>query len=390
VVDRTISQQLKKYLSIFPVVSVFGARQTGKTTLAKSMLADLDLSSGGVYLNMADERDLARVKDPTTFLEYYRDQLVVIDEIRYHTELFPIIRLLIDRHNTPGRFLILGLSNPLISSKGYEELKRRTGFLTINPLDWLEVNTDASLATHWLKGGFSESLFAVDDESGFEWLREYIRNYMERDLPMLGLKANSQLIHNFMKMIAGCQGEIWNARIFGRALGITSPTVKRYLDHLENAFLVNVLKSFNPDAGKRLVKSPKVYVSDTGILHCLLGLNDVASLRQHDLFAMSWESYVIAQVQSVVTKKIELYYYCTHQGACADLVLVKNGIPAISLLISITNEPVIPKGFNISINDLKTDQNFIVCPNPQRYHLTSNIEIIGITDLLLMLKMESI
>jgi len=384
--NRTVSELLHKYLSIFPVVGIMGPRQAGKTILAKSLLSKLD--SGGLYLNMADERDVAKLKDPTTFFEYYKGQLIIIDEIRYHEELVSVIGKLVDRHKVPGKFLILGLASPHLLPEKFEDLKGKIGFLTIHPFNWLEIKGEVSMESHWLQGGLSGSLFAVDHDSRLSFLGEYIRNYVERDLPLLGLKADSQVILKFVKMIVECQGEIWNAKSYAKSLGISSPTSKKYLEYLESAFLVNVIKPFPANVGKRLVKAPKVYIRDTGILHYLLGHHEFKNLEQSEIFGTSWESYVICQIQSIVSKKFQLYFYSTHQGAYADLVLVKNGKPVMSLLMSLADEPAIPKGFNISINDLKTDQNFIVTRNAPRYHLTLNIEIIGITDLLLMLKNE--
>lgn len=387
-IERYLFSVLLKYLSIFPVVALVGPRRTGKTTLAKHIAKWMGKST--VYLDIEFGSDWQKLDHPDTYLQEHINECVILDEIHRKPELFNSIHNITEEHEGPGKFLVITSSGSDLIRESAELLSGKIGYFSLTPLSRLEVMTESDVDTLWLVGGFPDAFLAIDSKESFIWRDNLIQTYCERDLQQMGIGANPHTIKTFLGMLASDQGGIWNASVYARSMGMTSPTIKRYLQFAENAFLVTVLTPFLLDSGKRLVRAPKVYIADSGILHTLLQIETEEELRTHIIMGSSWEGFVIAQIQSVISRKAELNFYQTHQGAKVDLLIVKGGRPFISLEIRTTDDPKVSKGFGIAINDLKTEINYIVTPSSANYQYNHNVQVINLDGMLKVLYDEFI
>jgi len=232
----------------------------------------------------------------------------------------------------------------------------------------------------WIKGGFPQSYLENDPERSMTWRNQFISTYIQRDLPLLGLDASPRLLGNLLRMLANSNGNLWNASTFSRSLGITSPTVKRYLDFLEGAFLIDILEPFYTNVKKRITRSPKTYYKDTGVLHALLRVSSLSDLQGHAAIGASWENFVIQQIKGHLGNKFEYFFYRTQDGTEMDLILAKGGIPVITVEIKYTLSPRLTRGMKIAIEDLRTDRNFVITPGNDRFPLHEKIEVIGLED----------
>ena len=303
-------------------------------------------------------------------------------------ELFPVLRSLIDQHRRPGRFILLGSASPQLIRKSSESLAGRIAYKELTPLHWLEVMNFFSREQHWMRGGFPDSLLVKKDDSSLRWRRNFIQTYIEKDLPLLGLQTDLNRLRDFVTMVASAQGQLWKAETFSRALGVTAPVVKRYLHYLENSFLVEVLRPFHINIKKRLVKSPKVYIRDTGLLHTLTGISSFTQLQQHAFIGQSWETYALSQIKSALPENWSMHFYRTHEGAEADIVLTNGSRQKITAEIKYSNAPQVTKGLINVIHDLKTNRNFMITPSSDRYPISTNIEAISLEDFLQELSLK--
>ena len=361
-------------MGYFPAVGIVGARQVGKTTLVKA----LDMET--VYLDLEDERDRAKLAaDPHFFLKTYQDQCVVLDEVQQMPEIFRLLRGIIDEYRWPGRFILLGSASPELLRQSSESLAGRIAYLELSPFSLSEIARETDWLTHWFRGGFSESLLSPDDELSLRWRRNFIRTYLERDLPRLGLGADPQLVRRFWQMLAGDNGGIWQGEKFARALGVSGHTVKSYLTFLENAFLVATLQPWFINVSKRIVKSPKVFQRDSGILHAWLDLGRMDDLLGNTILGTSWEGYVLEQVKNCSDDSLSCYFYRTHQGAECDIVLVKGTRPVAGLEVKFSSAPVLGKGFYTAIEDLGTKDNFVIIPGEEDYPLSQGLRATGLS-----------
>lgn len=372
-IERHINEELLELLAYFPAVGLIGARQVGKTTLAKSILKNLD--KPGIYLDMELPGDLAKVTEPELFFDQYQNHCVVIDEIQRVPELYPVLRALIDQRREAGRFFLLGSASPTLIRDASESLAGRIIYKELSPLLLTEINESIDQNIHWLKGGYPDALLAPNDKLSLAWRRGFVQSYVERDLALLGLGADPLLLRKFWTMLAHFHGNIWNAQSFAKSLGITAPTVNRYLNFMEQAFLIYTLPSFSINIKKRLVKSPKLYLSDSGILHHLTGINSMDDLQGNVLLGASWEGYVIEQIKYMLDDDKEIYYYRTHEGTECDLLIVEGGQPKVAIEIKYTSSPKISKGFKIAIEDLKTTKNFIITPQSTDYSISDRVTV---------------
>ncbi|MBK9339055.1 MAG: ATP-binding protein [Lewinellaceae bacterium] len=371
---RNATSDLGQLLNLFPAVCIIGARQVGKTTLAKTLTQDRD----SIYLDLESERDRRKLRDPYLLLSRYENQCVILDEIQRMPGLFEMLRGMIDENRRPGRFLLLGSAAPALLQQTAETLAGRIAYIELPPLNLTEITTAASQETHWLRGGFPDSLLAESDEASVKWRQNFIRTYVERELGILGLGAEPNTVRRFWQMLASVNASIWKGEAFASSLGVSGVTVKKYLDFLENAFLITVLHPWHGKIAKRLVKSPKVYVRDSGLLHGLLHLDFYDDLLGHPSLGASWEGYVIEQVHAVAGDRLEIFYYRTHNGAEFDLVLVKAGRPVAAAEIKFSSTPDISRGLHISIADLETAHNFVIVPQGDDYPLSSTIEVVSL------------
>lgn len=384
-ITRFAKQTVLEYLEIFPATGLIGPRQVGKTTLARQIEREY-LAKGihALYLDMELPEDEAKLREPVLFLEPLKETLVIIDEVQRMPSLFPILRSLIDRWRYPGRFLLLGSAAPTIRTASSESLAGRIGYCELSPLLLHEMLPESTanglvfLHQHWSRGGFPQSMLATTDKRSLTWRREFLRSYTERDLPMLGISADPKLTRTFLSMIAHYHGQVWNSQTFASSLGVSAPTVNRYARFLEDSFLISFLRPFAQNAKKRLVKSPKVYVRDSGLATALLGIASWEALSGHPQLGALWEGYVIEQIRGSLGEGEEMMFYRTHEGAECDVLICADGMPKYAVEIKYTSAPKVSKGLRNVIADLQTVENFIVIPQGTSYQASENIFVVSL------------
>jgi len=371
-INRFGLEKINEWLLQFPVIGIIGPRQVGKTTLVKKLI-----KTPSIYLDLESDLDLAKLSDPGLFLRSNADKCIILDEVQRMQELFPLLRAIIDEDRRPGRFILLGSASPALLRSSSESLAGRIGYFELTSFCLQEVGFD-HLIELWVRGGFPESFLARSDKASLDWRNQFILSYIERELPLLGLDIDRKTLSNFLRMLANGCSQLWNATSYGKSLGLTSPTVKKYLDFLENAFLIEVLQPFHTNLKKRLVKTPKVYFKDTGILHALLNIQDYNGLQGNLAIGASWENFVIEQIKNSIDGNFEFAFYRTHEGTEADLVILEGGKPIALLEIKYTNAPKLSKGFFIAIEDLKTDKNFVITPSSDTYPVHEKIRVMSL------------
>ena len=315
--------ELVRKLDANPVVALLGARQVGKTTLADMLARNLaETDHPTTRLDLEDPRDLARLDEPTLTLEPLRG-LVVIDEIQRRPDLFPVLRVLADRRPQPARFLVLGSASPELLRQGSESLAGRISFHELTGFDLAEVGPERWRRL-WLRGGFPRAWLARSNEGSMEWRRDFVRTFVERDLPDLGIALPPRLLHDFWTMLAHYHGQIWNGSELGRAFGLAHTTVRRHLDRMTGAYVMRQLRPWRENLGKRVVKSPKVYIADSGLLHSLLGIESDRDLATHPKVGASWEGFALEQiVRRLGARSDECYFWSLHGGPELDLLVVR-------------------------------------------------------------------
>ncbi len=378
-ITRTAEKDILRLLSHFPAVAIVGPRQVGKTSLAQHIAHQWTRPT--LYLDLENPRDLNKLSDPYLFLEPLQEQTVILDEIQRVPDLFPILRGLIDKHRIPNRFILLGSASPDLIRDTSESLAGRIAYFELSPLSHIETKHLAIYQNHWLRGGFPESLLASDELSSLEWRDNFIQTYLERDLPMLGLNANPLLTRRLWTMLAHWNGNLLNFEALGNSLGVSSPTIRKYIDFFEASYLIRQLQPWFTNISKRLVKSPKIYIRDTGILHALLAIGSFEQLQGHPSLGASWEAYILQEVATMLPARHELYFYRTQDGTEADLLIVKAGIPDILIEIKHSSAPSITKSMRIAANDLKTRRNVIVAPVSDNYPLKDGFEVVSYANL---------
>lgn len=379
-IKRLKTQHLIDILNYFPVLGIVGPRQVGKTTLSK-LIADT-VNKEVIYIDLENPKDQAKLNDPILFFENNENKCVILDEIQRMPELFPILRSMIDQNRVAGRFMILGSASPDLIRDSSESLAGRIAYEELYPFNYLEVSEAIELNDHWIKGGYPDAILAPNDKIRNVWIQNFVQTYVERDLPLLGLNIDRKIIKNLWSMTAHINGNVLNMSNLGKSLELSSVTIKKYLNFLEEAFLIRQLQPFSINLKKRLVKSPKVYVRDSGVLHYLLDIVDMDKLAGHPGVGGSWEGYVIEQICQVVGDDYDPYFYRTQEGAECDLVLVKSNIPIYGIEIKYTSSPKLTKGLRNSFSDLKTKKNFIITPNSDDYLIEESIRVCSLKDFL--------
>ncbi len=372
-IQRRISNEINESLAYFPVVSIIGPRQVGKTTLAKQIIADSQNSA--IYLDLERTSDIFKLNNAELFLSQHKDKLIVIDEVQLKKNLYPLLRSLVDETNKPGQFLLLGSASPELIRHSSESLAGRIAYHQLYPIDIVEAPENISQNDLWLKGGFPKALLAKNQNLTQQWMENFISTYLNRDLLQLGLNASPSVIRNLWSMMAHLNGQLLNATTIGKSLGLSTPTVKKYIDFLEEAFLLKSLHPFSWNMQKRLVKSPKIYLTDTGILHQLIGISDFINLAGNPIIGSSWESFVINQILALKKKRIDIYFYRTHHGAEVDLVFTKGFIVVATAEIKYSNAPTLSKGNFIAIEDLGASVNYVITPSSDDYFINENIRV---------------
>jgi uncharacterized protein len=362
--------RLRSALKTSPAVALLGPRQCGKTTLARQLAAQ----SKSTYFDLENPIDLARLSEPLTALESLRG-LIVIDEVQRHPDLFPILRVLLDRRPIRARFLILGSASPQLLRQSSETLAGRIAIIEMGGFS-LEELKSPELNRLWLRGGFPRSFLARTEAASGEWREDFIRTFLERDLSQLGVQVPSGTMRRFWTMTAHYSGGIWNSSEIGRSLGEAHTTVRRHLDALAGALVVRVLEPWYANVGKRLVKSPKVYIRDSGLLHTLLGISESRQLEGHPVVGGSWEGFVIEQLLAHLPKA-NAYYWRTQAGAELDLLLFLKG-RRIGVEIKRADAPTMTSSMSSALTDLELHRLLVVYPGSTRYTLRPKVEVMSL------------
>ena len=373
--------ELRTLLKTNPAIALLGARQIGKTTLAK--LVAKSSKKQTLYLDLELESHFARLQnDAESYLIKNQDKLIIIDEVQRMPKLFALLRALIDMNRKPARFLLLGSSSPHLIKGVSESLAGRIAYLDLGGINLLEAKKGKiKQDTLWLKGGFPLALTLKKNMAVQNWYTNLIKSYTEKDMrELFGVEFSAQTIRNFWGMLAHSNGQLWNKESYGKSLGITAPTVGRYLEYMEGAFLLTRLMPWFSNSKKRLVKAPKIYVRDSGILHHLVRVASMDDLFGHPVAGFSWEGFVIEQIRQLKPAHLDMYFYRTHQGTEANLLLVKGIKPVACIEIKLSIVPQVQKGFLQSIVDLKTKQNFMVIPTGDSYQTKEGICICNLQD----------
>lgn len=366
---QTLTTQLRR----FPVVAIIGARQVGKTTLARCLA---DTHDGPVTrFDLEDPDDLARLQEPKLALAGLQG-LVILDEIQRRPELFPILRVLVDRPENRARFLILGSASPELSRQGAETLAGRISYHELGGFDVEEVGLDAADAL-WLRGGFPPAFLADSEAASIVWREAFIRTFLERDIPQLGIRIPSDALRRFWQMLAHYHGQLFNGTELARAFGVSAATVRRYLDILTGALVIKQLQPWHVNISKRQVRSPKVYLSDTGLLHTLLGIDRRKDLEGHPKVGASWESFVLRElVIRLGVSRQQCYFWATHAGADLDLLVI-HGQRKLGFEIKRTSAPRSTRSMHAAMESLGLERLDVIHAGTESFPLTDNVRAVA-------------
>jgi predicted AAA+ superfamily ATPase len=374
-ISRQLESFVLQHLGVFPAVAVLGPRQCGKSTLVKMLSASIKPL---VYLDLQDYEDLNKLSEPNLFFEANSEAVICLDEIQLVPHLFSVLRSAIDKNRRNGRFILLGSASQELIQKSSESLAGRIGLTELSPFLLNEVNTEPgySLQRYWLRGGFPESYLGLTDADSMLWLENFIRTYIERDIPQLGFPIPALLLRRLLLMCAHNQGQLLNASKLGESLGITHPTVRRYIDLLQQTYILRTLQPYEANVKKRLVKSPKVYIRDSGILNRLLLISDFNSLMGNPVFGSSWEGLVIENSIENMPGWTP-YFYRTAAGNEIDLVLVR-GNQKIAIECKASAAPQLTKGNWDALSDINPDFTFVIAPiTGSAYQLNNSVVVAG-------------
>jgi predicted AAA+ superfamily ATPase len=375
-IHRFVTQDLLELLQEFPAVAIVGPRQVGKTTLAKLLAAQVQKEM--VYIDLENPRDELKLQDPVLFFEANEDKCVVIDEIQRKKELFPILRSMIDKNRKSARFILLGSASPELIRDSSESLAGRIYYKELTPFHLIEVSESQDINQLFLRGGFPNSLLAASDKASFRWRESFIQTYVERDLPLLGLPMQPAESRRVLRMLANLNGQLLNYASLAKSLGVSSPTVKRYVQFLQQAFLIELLEPFSGNSTKRITKSPKIYIRDTGIANYMLGNVTYNDLLAHPKVGDIWEAFVLQQLFAVLPSSVDRCFYRTTNGAEIDLVLTFPSNEKIGIEMKWSSTPKVTAGTYEAMNDLNLNKLYVVSPTTDAFLLHQHIEVLGV------------
>lgn len=379
-IERRIASDVAWRLGNTPAVALVGPRQVGKTTLALQVAKE----HSAVYLDLEDDADRGRMGSPRLYFEDHTDELVILDEIHRAPGLFETLRGVIDAGRREGkgtaRFLLLGSAALELLAQSGETLAGRIGFVELTPFDLTEVGAE-QLDNLWVRGGFPSSFLAPDHRGSTVWRQDFIRTYLERDIPELGPRIPATTLRRLWTMLAHLQGGVLNAAQLARNLEVTGATIGRYIDLLVDLLLVRRLSPRAVNVGKRLVRSPKVYVRDSGLVHALLDIADKEALVGHPVVGASWEGMVIENLLAIVGDRALSSFYRTHKGAEIDLILDWPGGDTWAIEIKRSSAPKVERGLRSALEDLKPQRSFVVYAGDERFRLSEDVEAIGLAEL---------
>jgi len=383
-IKRRLESQIIEALKRTPSVALLGPRQVGKTTIA----LNISETTPSVYLDLENRRDLQKVQDIEAFHVENSDKLIVLDEVQRLPEIFAPLRGIIDQErrkgNRAGQFLFLGSASIDLLQQSSESLAGRIAYMELHPIDAIEYadNSLDKLNSLWVRGGFPESLLSASDPNSLDWRHDFIKTYLERDIPQLGPRIPAETLERFWTMLAHNQGSVLNASHLARNLDVSGTTIGRYLDLMTDLLLVRRLKPWTANVGKRLIKAPKIYVRDSGITHALLNIPDYNSLLGHPVVGGSWEGFVIENIMSVAPSRVQPYYYGTPRGAEIDLVLEFSDGVKWAIEIKRSSAPSISKGFYSGCEDINPDKRFVIYSGLETFSMGQNITAISLPNLM--------
>ena len=379
--QRKSALEIRQQLGLSPAVAILGARQIGKTTLAKQIAAEFPDS---IYLDLENAQARAKLDQADVFFEANRHRLVVLDEIQNAPELFSTMRGEIDADRRPGRFLILGSASFKLLQQS-QSLAGRLALVDMAPLLLNEVHLSfQDIQTLWVRGGFPGSYTAPQDDASWLWRDAFVRHFLHTDLPALGINVEPELMRRFWRMVAHLHGQLFNASSIAASLGVSSPTVTRYLDHLVQSLMLRRLEPFHANLGKRLVKSPKIYVRDSGLLHYLLGMRNVHDLMGHPNTGASWEGFCIEQICNHLPTGASVSFYRTAAGAELDVV-VETGRETTGFEIKFSSAPKVSKGFWQACEDIGVHQAYVMAPVQEGWAMAKDVQVVSPLDIPMLL-----
>jgi predicted AAA+ superfamily ATPase len=384
-IHRALTGKLQEALREYPAVAMLGPRQTGKTTLA----LEIGKSFDALYLDLESEQDRAKLADPELYLSDHLERLVILDEVHRVPGLFPVLRGLIDRSRRAGRrsgqYLLLGSASLDLLKQTGESLAGRISYIELTPFTILETGP-AMLDELWIRGGFPDSMLAATERNSFRWRQDFVRTYLERDIPQFGPRIAAETLRRFWTMLAWHQGGMLNMSQFARALGIDVKTVGNYTALLVDLLLVRRLPPWHDNVGKRLVKTPKVFIRDTGLTHTLLGITGKEQLLSHPVAGQSWECFVIENLLDSAPEDVQGFFYRTGGGAEIDLLLVWPDGKRWAVEVKRSLGPKLERGFHSAHADINSSRSFVVYPGTDRYRISETVEAISLPDLALELQ----
>lgn len=371
-ITRRNKKPIQRDLARFPSVVLLGPRQVGKTTLAREVASEVP---GALYLDLEDPTVMDRLSDAGSYLDLHRHRLVILDEVQRMPDLFRVLRGRIDARRREGRrsghFLILGSASGALLRQSAESLAGRVAYHELPGLDALEVGRDPNRS--WVRGGFPDSITAATDDISLRWRASFIRTYLERDLPQAGLRAPAETLRRLWTMLSHWQGAPFNATTLAGSLGVSVRSVNRYVDTLVDLMLVRRIQPYHANVGKRLIKSPKLYVRDSGLVHALLNIKSLDDLLGHPVAGASWEGYAVENLIGAAPRGTDAFFYRTRAGAEIDLLLMLPGQEPWAIDVKRSSAPRVPRGFRIAAADVQAARNFIVYPGEETYPLDDRI-----------------
>ena len=374
VLTPTITQKLKTV----PAVTILGPRQCGKSTLARNIISK---TPKALYLDLERPSDLNKLRDPEAFFTINAGKLICLDEIQRTPDLFPVLRSIIDEQKRNGQLIILGSASPDLIKQSSESLAGRIIYLELTPFLLKEISNEkdpTALRKIWLRGGFPRSYLARKDQESFEWRLNFIRTYLERDIPQLGFRIPAKTLERFWKMCAHFHGQLLNNSKIGESLGVSHHSVRSYADLLDQTFMLKVLPPYEINLKKRLIKSPKIYIRDTGLLHALLNIETQNDLLGHPVFGSSWEGLVIENILSVFPDW-KAFFYRTAVGSEIDLILEK-GDKRLAVECKASTAPGVSKGFWNALSDLQIREAWIIAPVKESYPIEKRVTVAPLED----------
>lgn len=377
--ERNIGTFVKENLALFPAIAILGPRQCGKSTLTKMLFKD---SNTFLYIDLQNLEDQNKLKEPGLFFQANQDVTICLDEIQLVPELFSILRSEIDRNRRPGRFILLGSASRDLIQRTSESLAGRIGLIELTPFTIKEVEkqTHFELNRFWMRGGYPDSYLAQSNQGSTLWRENFLRTYVERDIPQLGFQISALQIRRLLTMCAHSQGQLLNSSKLGASLGVTYQTVRRYIDLMEQTFIVRSLLPLEKNIKKRLVKSPKIYVRDSGLLHRLLQVDDFNSLMGNPIFGASWEGLVIENIISSLSD-CNFFFYRSATGDELDLI-IERGNRTIAVACKASSAPQVTKGFWRAIETVQPEKTYIVAPVSISYPFNQDVEVCRLSDFL--------